>query len=97
MNTVEVRCPVGPKKLFTKLKLGEEFATHVAEGNLIEFTCSDCARKARREGSNFYRIYHSFNFIGELVSTRVELLWMCRRPPCSRDEQCCARGAFQAL
>lgn len=91
MNTVEVRCPVGPRKLFTKLKLGEEFGTYLPNG-LIEFTCQDCAKAYRRATNNFVRIYHSFNFIGELVSTRGEELWMCRFDTCSRDQCCCAIG-----
>lgn len=71
MNTVEVRCPVGPRKLFTKLKLGEEFATRLP-GNLIEFTCSDCAKRIGRDRQQRVRVFHSFNFVGELISTRVE-------------------------
>ncbi len=70
MTTVEVRCPVGPRKLFTKLKLGEEFANFLP-GNLIEFTCSDCARRIGRERRVKVRVFHSFNFVGELVNTRV--------------------------
>jgi hypothetical protein len=90
-TTVEVRCPVGPKKLFTKLKLGEEFGKYLPN-NLIEFTCTDCAKTARRRQSDFVRVFHSFNFVGELIDTRVELIWECRQPPCSRDKSCCAIG-----
>lgn len=79
MQIVEVRCPVGPQKLFTKLKLGEEFAQHIDEGNLIEFTCSDCSRRIGREQQRRVRVFHRFNFIGELVSTLVEdhEQWVC--------------------
>jgi hypothetical protein len=90
---VEVRCPVGPKKLFTKLKLGEEFAKYLP-GNLIEFTCGDCAKRLRRETNNFYRVYHSFDFAGELIENRAVELWLCRFATCSRDERCCARGTM---
>jgi hypothetical protein len=76
VNTVEVRCPVGPKKLFTKLKLGEEFATILAS-NLIEFSCSDCAKRIGKEQNTRVRVFHSFNFIGELISTRVQGQWEC--------------------
>lgn len=76
MNTVEVRCPVGPQKLFTKLKLGEEFGKYLP-GNLIEFTCSDCAKRLGRERGQRLRVYHSFNFIGELVRTSIEEHWEC--------------------
>jgi hypothetical protein len=94
VNTVEVRCPVGPQKLFTKLKLGEEFGKYLPN-NLIEFTCTDCAKAIRRRTNDFVRVYHSFNFVGELVNTRVEEIWMCRYRTCSHDQQCCAIG--QAL
>jgi len=70
-QTVEVRCPVGPKKLFTKLKLGEEFAT-ITPSNCIEFTCSDCARRISREQQRRVRVFHTFNFVGDLIDTRVE-------------------------
>ncbi len=71
-TTVEVRCPVGPKKLFTKLKLGEEFATYVADANLIEFTCRDCAKRISRENGQVVRVFHRFNFLGELIETSLQ-------------------------
>ena len=70
-TTVEVRCPVGPRKLFTKLKLGEEVGK-ILPSNLIEFSCSDCARRSTRELLKRVRVFHSFNFLGDLISTRVE-------------------------
>lgn len=80
MNTVEVRCPVGPKKLFTKLKLGEEFGKYLPN-NLIEFTCSDCSKRISRERNMRVRVFHRFNFIGELVNshidTQVDSQWVC--------------------
>ena len=75
MNDVEVRCPVGPQKLFTKLKLGEEFATHVPQGNLIEFTCRDCSRRITRERGQVVQVYHQFNFLGDLIKTIVIEKW----------------------
>lgn len=76
MIVVEVRCPVGPQKLFTKLKLGEEFGKYLP-GNLIEFTCGDCARALSRERGQRFRVFHRFNFLGELISTNAEELWEC--------------------
>lgn len=70
-QTVEVRCPVGPRKLFTKLKLGEEVAVHVEHGNLIEFSCGDCSRKLTREIGEPRKVFHQFNFIGDLVKTII--------------------------
>lgn len=62
-NVVEVRCPNGPQRLFTKLRLGEETARMVQPDNVIEFSCSDCS-KNRPE-----RVFHRYNFLGELVET----------------------------
>lgn len=76
-ETVDVRCPVGPRQLFVKLKLGEEFGQVVQPGNLMEFTCSDCARRLSREQRRPLRVLHQFNFIGELVQTTVEERWVC--------------------
>lgn len=70
--TVELRCPVGPKKLFTKLKLGEEFGRYMFPQNWIEFTCSDCSKRIKRETDDLFRVYHRFNFAGELVETALE-------------------------
>lgn len=75
MNTIEVRCPNGPQKLFTKLKLGEEFATMVPDQNLIEFTCRDCARQMSKQSGETVRVFHRFNFLGELVETVVQGAW----------------------
>lgn len=77
VNVIEVRCPVGPQRLFTKLKLGEEFGSYVQPDNLIEFTCSDCARRIGRERGISCRVYHRFDFVGELVNTSVEEQWEC--------------------
>lgn len=70
-TVIEVRCPVGPKRLFTKLTLGEETGGYIHPDNLIEFTCSDCARRLSRERDERVRVYHRFNFIGELISSKV--------------------------
>lgn len=68
VSIVEVRCPVGPRKLFSKLKLGEEIARPIP-GNLIEFSCGDCARRVSRERGEPMQVFHQFNFLGELVQT----------------------------
>lgn len=71
MITVEVRCPVGPQKLFTKLKLGEESGGYLPNG-LIEFSCSDCAKRIGRVMQQRVRVFHRFDFAGELIQTVVE-------------------------
>jgi len=86
-DVIEVRCPVGPQRLFTKLKLGEEFARRVEPGNLIEFTCSDCAKRISRIRQEKVRVFHQFNFIGELVKTQVEPLREYRAAPDGHEER----------
>ncbi len=71
---VDVRCPVGPQRLFTKLKLGQESGGYVHPENLIEFTCGDCRRRISREQGRKVRVLHRFDFAGDLVSTQVEPL-----------------------
>jgi hypothetical protein len=71
-SVVEVRCPLPPQKLFTKLTLGEESHQYVQPGNLLEVTCSDCARRLSREAGRRLRVLHRFDFLGEFVETVTE-------------------------
>lgn len=68
MNSVDLRCPVGPRRLLAILRQEGKKPLYV-DGNLVEFACSDCARSARRAGRDVLRVLHRFNFVGELVST----------------------------
>lgn len=68
-NVVEVRCPVGPQRLFTKLRLGEETPRVVQPSNLMELSCSDCRLAVRRSGIEIVHILHRYNFVGELIET----------------------------
>lgn len=70
-SVVEVRCPNGPQRLFTKLRLGEECARMVQPANLIEFSCSDCTRRTSRTGEPV-RVFHRYNFVGDLIETVIE-------------------------
>ena len=70
-SIVEVRCPVGPRKLFTKLKLGETTARYIQPGNLIEFPCRDCRGLVSRESDEVIRVLHRYNFLGDLIETAV--------------------------
>ncbi len=74
-EVIEVRCPIGPRRLFTKLKLGEEHGRYIHPDNLIEFTCYDCSRRVARQRQRPTRIYHRFNFVGELIESIAEDLW----------------------
>jgi hypothetical protein len=71
-RVVEIRCPLGPRNLFTKLRLGQEIGRHLSAGNLIEVTCNWCERRLMREDGTAVRVFHRFNFLGELVETVTE-------------------------
>lgn len=64
-DIVEVRCPVGPRRLFTKLRLAGQTPRVIADRNLIEFPCADC----RRRDPELSAVFHHYNFVGELVET----------------------------
>lgn len=70
-RSIEIRCPNGPKRLFSKLRVSDE-DVHITPDNLIEFACSDCKRTLRREGFIVDRVLHQYNFVGELVDTFME-------------------------
>lgn len=70
MQTVEIRCPIGPKRLLSKLLVAGE-KPRVTEGNLIEFACDDCKRTLRQQGNTVTRVLHRYDLAGELVETEV--------------------------
>lgn len=72
MGTVEIRCPVGPKRLLSKL-ISHGERPHIVEGNLIEFSCDDCKRAARRSTPRVVRVLHRYNLAGDLVESEVVL------------------------
>lgn len=67
---VEVRCPVGPRRLFA-LMLDRGERPLKAEGNLIEFVCRDCAKDLRHADPTVARVLHRYNIVGELIETVV--------------------------
>lgn len=69
---VEVRCPVGPRRLFAKLRLEGGINPHVTEDNLVEFSCDDCKRERRARGERVFRVLHRFDFFGTLVQTVID-------------------------
>lgn len=70
METVEIRCPVGPRRLLSKL-ISSGGKPHVVDGNLIEFACDDCKRSARRVTPGVVRVLHRFDLAGTLVESEV--------------------------
>lgn len=71
MMEVELRCPVGPRKLFAKLlQRGEQ--PQVNPDNLLELSCQDCRRRLRSDGEDDVTfVMHRFNILGQLVETEV--------------------------
>lgn len=65
---VDVRCPVGLRRLFMRLQLAGERPVYT-EGNLLEIACADCRRELRRQGVAVALVLHRYNFLGELVVT----------------------------
>jgi hypothetical protein len=68
---IELRCPVGPRKLFAKLRL-EGVQPIVTSGNLLEMACQDCRRRLRSEGrTDIGFVLHRFDIVGRLVETVI--------------------------
>ena len=70
-RTVEIRCPVGPRRLLSKLRLQGKSLV-ITEGNLIEFSCDDCKRTMRKTEPEIHRVLHQYDLAGDLVQTIVE-------------------------
>lgn len=68
-DIVEVRCPVGFRRLFTRMRLGQVEHRYVSHGNWLEFSCEDCAKLIERDTGTRRRVLHRYNFAGELVET----------------------------
>lgn len=68
MREVEIRCPVGFRKLFMRMRISSE-PLQVTEDNLMEFACNDCLRSHRRDGQTMSQVYHYYSFDGTLVHT----------------------------
>lgn len=70
MITVELRCPEGFRRLFSKLLLSGDHP-RVTSGNLLEFACSDCKKNLRDQGQPVRLVLHRFDLAGELVESVV--------------------------
>lgn len=67
-KVVEVRCPYGFQRLFAKIRVSGE-AIIITPDGLWEFSCNDCARDLRKEGSKVVRVLHRYNFEGEFTES----------------------------
>ena len=70
-DTIELRCPVGPRRLFGKYVM--EHGRVPIVNNLMEFACSDCKKTRKRLGLDVELILHRFDLAGTLVET-VEVM-----------------------
>lgn len=71
MRTIEIRCPINPQVLLTKLLFKGEKA-HITEGNLIELACDRCKEIRRKQTGERMRVLHRYDLLGELVETVEE-------------------------
>jgi hypothetical protein len=69
-STVDLRCNLGPRRLFAKVRSGHAEVQVI--DNLIEFSCPDCRRAQLAEtGTKPAHVLHRFNLAGELVETEI--------------------------
>lgn len=68
-RVVDIRCPVGPKRLLAKMRSDGQAPGFDPDANVVEFSCSDCARALRRSGRDVGRVLHRYNFLGDLVES----------------------------
>ena len=69
MRTVELRCPVGPRRLLSKLLIAGE-RPHIV-GNLVELACSDCKQAERKKGNPVVRVLHRYDLSGALIESEL--------------------------
>ena len=70
-SNVDLRCPLGPRKLLAKLRVADIQPT-ITSDNLLELCCPDCRRRLRSDGhSDIKFVLHRFNIVGELVETEI--------------------------
>lgn len=71
LQSVEIRCPVGPRRLLAKV-LTDGQKPGRAEGNLLELNCPDCKKTLRSHGRQVVRVLHRYDVLGVLVETMIE-------------------------
>ena len=81
MEEIEIRCPVGPRRLFLKM-LADGRKLTITDGNLIELACSDCKKLLRVEhGILCSRVLHRYDLAGDLVeSVIMDRVYTAKKP-----------------
>lgn len=68
---VDLRCPIGPKRLLGKLRQQGEQA-RINSDNMLELACRDCKDElAKKTGNKPTLVVHRFNIIGDLVESEA--------------------------
>lgn len=67
MTNIDLRCPVGPRKLLARLVAAGERVS-VAPGNLVELHCRDCSRDEKQDDPEILRVVHRYDLAAILPS-----------------------------
>lgn len=67
----EMRCPLGPRRLFGIMRQHGERPSYIQPENWIEFSCYDCRRSMSERGQRVKRVLHRYDLAGEFMGTRV--------------------------
>lgn len=68
---IELRCPVGARRLFARMLQRGERPSYVHPDNLIEFSCYDCRHDMAQRGKPCRRVLHRYDIAGNLIETLV--------------------------
>lgn len=74
VQTVELRCPQGPRALLAKIRTEQDGSARLTSENLLELSCRDCSKsesRARTDGRRV-RVLHCFDVSGSLVESFIE-------------------------
>lgn len=70
-DEVQIRCPLGPRRLFGMMRTRGERPSYVHPDNHIEFSCYDCRHAMELRGRRVRRVLHRYAFDGTLIETLV--------------------------
>ena len=71
MPTIDIRCPVDPRRLFFKIQVEEGQKPILTTSNLLEVSCTDCTKLMRKKDPTVVRVLHRFDVLGDLVESEV--------------------------
>lgn len=71
MSVTSLRCSQHPKRLLARMRLDGERPAYVHPDNLVELSCRDCTKDARRTDPEVVRVLHLFDLTGEFVRSEA--------------------------